>query len=189
VVTESAVPLSVRRPTVLPMPSHVFVDESKVRGLLVAAAVCAADEVNSYRRAMAGLSMPRERRIHFTKESPARRRKILSVISGFDLSARLYQVAKNDAAGREACLTAIVRDMADSAERLVVERDESTRDFDRRVLYAAAHRFGCADRLQYELLAPHADPLLWIPDAVAWSWTKGGEWRDQVEKYSTLVRL
>jgi len=171
------------------MPAHVFVDESKAKGLLVAAAVCLAVDVNANRRTMAGLLMPRERRIHFTKESPARRRKILAVIAGFDLTVRLYQAGKDDAVGRRACLTAVVRDIAASAERLVVERDETTMTYDRQVLFSAAHQHGCSDTLHYELLAPHADPLLWIPDAVAWSWVKGGDWRDQVAPYSTLIRV
>jgi hypothetical protein len=72
------------------------------------------------------------------------------------------------------------------AERVVVERDETTLDFDRRVLYAAARKHGCAETLQYDLLAPHLDPMLWIPDAVAWAWVKNGEWRPLVEPYSTL---
>ena len=39
--------------------------------------------------------------IHFTKEAPARRRKILGVIAEFDLAVRLYHVEKNNAAGRK----------------------------------------------------------------------------------------
>jgi hypothetical protein len=38
-------------------------------------------------------------------------------------------------------------------------------------------------------LAAHTDPMLWIPDAVAWSWVKGGEWRDCVAPYSTVIRV
>jgi hypothetical protein len=181
--------LSEQVPKVLHMPAHVFVDESKTRGLLMAATACGAAEVNTHRRTMASLLLPRERRIHFTKEAPARRRKILGVIAEFDLAVRLYQAEKNNAAGRKACLIAVVRDIADSAERLVIERDETTTTFDKQVLFHAAREHGCSDSLQYELLAAHADPLLWIPDAVAWSWVKGGEWRDLVAPYSTLVRV
>ncbi|MEU4192956.1 hypothetical protein AB0E69_13740 [Kribbella sp. NPDC026611] len=171
------------------MPAHVFVDESKARGLLMAATTCDASEVNAHRRTMASLLMPRERRIHFTKESPARRRKILGVITEFGLGVRLYQADRNDAAGRKACLDAVVGDIAGSAERLVVERDESTTTFDKQVLFHAARMHGCSESLQYQLLAAHDDPLLWVPDAVAWSWVKGGEWRNLVASYSTLIRV
>jgi hypothetical protein len=171
------------------MPEHVFVDESKTKGLLMAAIVCPAEAVNAHRRTMAGLLMPRERRIHFTKESPARRRKILSVIAEFGLVARLYQADKDNIAARRACLAMMVRDIAGSAERLVIERDESTVTVDKQVLFRAARQYECAESLQYELLAAHSDPLWWIPDAVAWSWMKGGEWRDLVAPYSTVIRV
>lgn len=119
--------------------------------------------------------MPRQRRVHFTKESTARQRQILDVIAGFEVSFRLYQADRNDASGRRACLFAVVEDAADHAERLVVERDETTADFDRRVLYSATRKHGCTETLHYELLPPHQDPMLWIPDAVAWAWAKGGD--------------
>lgn len=168
------------------MPAHVFVDESKTRGLLVAAAGCEATSVNTYRRAMAQLLLPRQRRIHFTKESTPRQRKILDVLAEFDLTVRLYRADRDNAVGRRACLEAVVADIANTAERLVVERDESTVDFDRQTLFAAARKHGCTDTLQYELLAPRLDPMLWIPDAIAWAWAKGGDWRHSVASYCCL---
>jgi hypothetical protein len=171
------------------MPQHVFVDESKTNGLLVAAVICPAAEVNEHRRTMASLLMPRERRIHFTKESPARRRKILAVIGEIGLAARLYQAERNDVAARRSCLSALVEDIAARRSGWVVERDESTVTVDKQVLFHAARRHDCSDSLQYELLAAHTDPMLWTPDAVAWSWVKGGEWRDFVAPYSTVVRV
>ncbi|MFD7153425.1 hypothetical protein ACFV9C_02435 [Kribbella sp. NPDC059898] len=171
------------------MPSHVFVDENKSRGLLMAAAACVAGDVNAHRRTMRSLLLPRQRRLHFFKESAAHQRKILGVIEGFGLEVKLYATPSDSHAGRERCLNAIVQDAAGTAERLVIERDESRLEFDRRTLYRAVRTYGCVDTLQYELLAPHLDPLLWIPDAVAWSWAKGGEWRQLVAPYSELTEL
>ena len=167
------------------MRTQVFVDESKARGLLVAAAVCVSGDVNRSRKRMRALLLGGERRIHFKKESDPRRRKIVAAIADMDVSVRLYGRTTDDAAGRRACLDAVVRDASDNAERLVIERDESTLAFDRRVLFEATRRHGCADSLTYELLAPYADPMLWIPDAVAWCWTRGGDWRDAVASFST----
>ena len=62
---------------------------------------------------------------------------------------------------------AIVRDTAGEAERLVIERDESTLGRDRTTLHEACQRFGHYG-LRWDLLEPKLDPLLWIPDAVAW---------------------
>jgi hypothetical protein len=155
----------------------------------MAAAACLAGDVNAQRRAMAGLLMPRQRRIHFQKESRARQRQILGVIGGFELSVRFYQADRTDAASREACLSAIVKEAAGTAERLVIERDESTLGFDGQVLYAAVRRYGCVETLHYELMAPHLDPLLWIPDAVVWAWVKGGAWRQLVAPYCSITRV
>ncbi|MET9318362.1 hypothetical protein ABZX12_41665 [Kribbella sp. NPDC003505] len=71
----------------------------------------------------------------------------------------------------------------------MVERDESTATVDKQVLFHAARRHECSDSLRYELLAAHADPMLWTPDAVAWSWVKGGEWRELVAPYSTVIQV
>jgi hypothetical protein len=75
------------------------------------------------------------------------------------------------------------------AERLVIERDESTLESDRRTVNAATHRFGCHGTLRYDLLAPKADPLLWVPDAVVWSWIRGGDWRRSVAPFCQLREL
>ncbi|TCC12235.1 hypothetical protein [Kribbella soli] len=65
----------------------------------------------------------------------------------------------------------------------MVERDDSTYEHDRRCLREATRRFGCHDTLRWDVLVAKADPLLWIPDAVAWSWTRGGAWKASVATF------
>ena len=43
--------------------------------------------------------------------------------------------------------------------------------------------------LRWDLLVAKADPLLWVPDAVAWSWMRGGEWRRAVAPFCQLREL
>ncbi|MEU0089532.1 hypothetical protein [Kribbella sp. NPDC006257] len=50
-------------------------------------------------------------------------------------------------------------------------------------------RFGCAATLQYELLAPQLDLMLWVPDAIVWAWAKGGEWRQLIRAEWVLNRV
>ncbi|MGW6281133.1 hypothetical protein [Kribbella sp. NPDC055071] len=168
---------------------HTFVDENKAHGLLMAAATCPAPSVNPNRKALTSLLLAGQRRIHFQKESPARQRKILAEITELDFQVKLYAASHTGVESRQRCLTAIVEDAAPTTERLVVERDESTLQSDRQTLYRAVRAYGCADSLQYELLAPHLDPLLWVPDAVVWAWARGREWREQVRKYCELEAL
>jgi hypothetical protein len=127
--------------------------------------------------------------LHFNHERNARRKQIIGLICTFGLMVDLYQAKRDDAANRRRCLEAIVRDNAATAERLVVERDESTVANDQRTLTAASHRFGCHGRLRWDLLAAKEDPLLWIPDAVAWCWVRGGEWRRLIQSFSQVRDL
>jgi hypothetical protein len=34
--------------------------------------------------------------------------------------------------------------------------------------------------LTYELEVPRKEPLLWLADAIAWSYAKGGDWQRRV---------
>ncbi|WBQ04962.1 hypothetical protein [Kribbella sp. CA-293567] len=168
------------------MPVHVFVDETKSRGLLMAAARCQAGDVAVHRKALRGLLLPGQERLHFRHESDPRRKKILRVIDGFHILVDLYFAETDTLANRRRCLEAIVRDSAGTTELLRIERDESIMDHDRQAVHAAIQRFGCFE-LRFELLAPKADPLLWVPDAVAW--IHGGAWRREVAAFSQLREL
>jgi hypothetical protein len=164
------------------MPIHVFVDETKTRGLLMAAARCEAGDVAVNRKALRGLLLPGQERLHFNHETDARRKQILDVIAEFHLMVDIYRADRDNLANRTHCLQAIVRDVVGTAERLVVEREESTYRHDRRTLHEAVFRHECYD-LSWALLVPKLDPLLWVADAVAWTWSRGGQWRRRVAPY------
>ncbi len=170
------------------MPIHVFVDESKSRGFLMAAARCPSGDVAVNRKVLRGLLLPGQERLHFRHETDARRRQIISAIERLHLLVDIYRTEQETPSSRERCLAAIVRDTLGEAERLVVERDESTLPRDRTTLHAACQRNGFYD-LRWDLLAPKLDPLLWVPDAVAWAWVKGGHWRRSVARFSQLREL
>jgi hypothetical protein len=170
------------------MPVHVFVDENKSRGLLMAAARCQAGDVAVHRKALRGLLLPGQERLHFRHESDVRRKKILGAIGGFHILVDLYQADRDTLADRRRCLEAIVRDSAGTTELLRLERDESIMDHDRQSVHAAIRRFGCYE-LRFEMLVPKADPLLWVPDAIAWAWAHGGAWRRAVAEFSQLREL
>jgi hypothetical protein len=41
--------------------------------------------------------------------------------------------------------------------------------------------------IRYDHADRRSDALLWIPDAIAWCWQRGGEWRDKVRDAVTEV--
>ncbi|MGB3414862.1 MAG: hypothetical protein WBA28_09125 [Microbacteriaceae bacterium] len=58
---------------------------------------------------------------------------------------------------------------------LFIERDESLIDADRKIL-AEVLRREKHSHLKYQHASPHEYPLLWVSDAVAWSFSKGKDW-------------
>ena len=76
---------------------------------------------------------------------------------------------------RVLCLEALVG-MAVESEifSLVIEKDESLVQADKRVI--AGILMSQDSNLDYQHVGPHEHPLLWVSDAVAWSFTSGGDW-------------
>jgi hypothetical protein len=94
--------------------AHVFVDESKARGLLLAAGVVPAQELANLRRLIDSLRMPRQRRIHFTAESDQRGKVILRALHDAGTLVSIYDATShgNVKSARDAALTRLVDDAA-----------------------------------------------------------------------------
>ena len=165
------------------MSAHVFVDESKSRGFLLAASVVPAPDLASLRRAVDALRLPGQRRIHFTSERDDRRRLILAALLDAGPAVVIYQAPQECPITRARDLT--MARLADDAIRLgaariVVERDDQAVHSDRRIIRERAELAGRHDSLRYVHLRAHEECLLAVPDAVAWCWAKGGDWRRRV---------
>ncbi len=158
--------------------STLYVDESKSKGYTMVAAVVVPGDAAALRQEIRKLIVS-GRRIHFTKESPQHKRKILSRLTELGVQAHVFHCdSKNDAIGRENCLIRLVAHAAEHAHtRIVLERDESIDKTDRRILYREVNNRGLGNSLSYELEQAQQEPLLWIADAIAWSYTKGGDWK------------
>lgn len=163
------------------MGQHIFVDETKERGLLLVAAVIEARDVGAARQAVSRLTLPGQRSIHFCKERDERRRLILAALRRLPISVTIHDATsiRGPKEARDACLRSLVAD-AGKAERLVLELDDSRLKADREVLGLHLRRAALTGQLRYHHLRAHDDRLLAVPDAVAWSWAKGGEWREIV---------
>ena len=159
---------------------HVFVDESKAGPYLLVASVVLPSDVSAARGAVRSLHMPKQSRIHMTRESDARRRKILSALEKVGFRATVYRAAgyKTNGAAREACIDTLIRPLAvEPTARVTFECDTSQDERDRRQLYRLVRDLGCAERVQYEHRLAVAEPLLAVPDAIGWAYARGGEFR------------
>jgi hypothetical protein len=113
-----------------------------------------------------------------------RQHAILAALVELDIRATVYRADsvrhRTDIARRHACLNCLVRDIADTCSHLVLESDRSQDPHDRQQLIELTRATGCQDTLRYEHLTAHDEPLLAIPDAIAWAWARGGSWRRRV---------
>ncbi len=169
-------------------PTDAFVDES-IRGqrYLLGCVLLEARALTTVRRALIDIKVA-NRRVHFTKESPKRRRDILQLIASLPVQSFVvicrtaHGVKEVDA--RSACLREIVgRLQSDGVSRLVLE----SRQDDREDVSVIERERAREPRLVFEHRRPKEEPLLWIADAVTWAVGTGGEWRDLIEPVVRVV--
>lgn len=163
------------------MSLHGFLDESR-RGstYLVAVVLVHPRDLDRMRSGLRRLVKAGQRRIHFAKESDARRREVVSLLHGMGLRARVWSIRHpDDVAARQVCLTAVARRLHGlGIARLALESCQHQDARDRRTFAAVLGKAG--DAFTYEHLRPAEDPLLWVSDAVAWCYGAGGDWRRRV---------
>jgi hypothetical protein len=172
---------------------HAFVDETKEKGLLIAATLSEPRHVEAARKALRQKLLKGQRRLHFKQEKDARRQEICTVICELPVKVYIYDASgiRSQVVARRQSLTRLVQDLADlDGRRLLIEKDDSVFENDKRTLYQAVAKFGVQGILYYDHMKPHEEPLLWVSDAVAWCVAKGGDWRKRVEPViTTTVRV
>lgn len=164
---------------------QAFADESKARDYLFAAAVLDAHDLGRARRVVRSLVLPGQHRLHMAKENDGRRRAILDLVVDLPVLTiirRAPRDGRSEVERRGACLRALVADLAQSdCTALCLERDETLERRDRQHILDAMHRHGA--QLTHRHAAAREEPLLAVPDALAWAWAKGGDWRRRVQPH------
>jgi hypothetical protein len=154
----------------------VFVDESKTKGYFVAAAAVLPNDAGTADKALRKLVRPGQERIHFKSEDAGSKKKLLSQMLQLPVLVNLYIVkGRNDKEARTLCLNALVQDLvAARVSKLLIERDESLEQADRRTIATALRVVGY--QLAYDHVGPKEHAVLWVSDAVAWCHQAGGDW-------------
>lgn len=165
-------------------PRHAFLAESARPSLsLMVSTIVATASVDETRRNLRSLRAPGQRRIHFATEIDRRRRSILDAIMLLPVTSVAHVVRHHDQErSRAAILHRAPPDLARrGVSRIVLESRRGQDRRDRTVLFSAVRS---VPGVVYEHRTPHDEPLLWIPDALAWAWGRGGSWRRRVEAVS-----
>ncbi len=166
------------------MAGTVFVDESKRSGFRLAAILVPVSEMADARATMQAQLVRGTRRLHFVHENDVYRRRALAAIAKLDLRIAVIESPRFEAqpSQRTAALAMLVGLCAEwKADRLVLERDQNVVGLDRRVLTECASALGHPHSLSFSHLPASQEPLLWIADAVAWSWSRGRDYRRRIE--------
>lgn len=174
------------------MSQHMFVDESKSGGLLLAAACLTSDTLEAGRESLRSLLLPGQERLHFSSERDTRRRLILRTVSETVAAVVLVQAdpRASPRLQRERALTVLAGHASrESVVRLWIEQDDAVVEFDRRVMYEHSRLTGTQSHFSYGWLRPRQEPLLWCADAVAWAWARGGRWRAVVSDTMAVTHL
>ena len=169
----------------------MYIDETKARNYLMVAAAVVPEDDREVRGAVRSLILPGQRRLHMHDERDSRRRQILSTLTSVGVTATIYDAGgaeRPQLTRRAACLAAIATDAHLAGHyHLVLEQDETLLRFDREQLIECLRAIGNAT-LTYEHRPSGQEILLGIPDAIAWAWARGGDWRRRARPLVTDVR-
>lgn len=170
-----------------------FVDESMRPGrYLLACVVVDAADAGQVRRNLRKLLLSNERRLHIRKSDRAQRLRILGALATWELDARVYICRHSKSVGEEEArrlnLERIVTDLQASghATTLFIERREGSDHRDRTTIIRSRRR---RPTLEFQHLWPTDDPLLWLPDCLAWAVGTGGEWKQMIDPVVEVVEV
>jgi len=173
-----------------PSRQPFFIDETKSRGFAFAVATLPQSELRTARMELRSLCASGQRSLHFKHESPRKRRSILAVIARQGWRAAILQSRQsNMRLARTECLYAtITLAHKSNAPAVILELDTSVERYDRQDLFEHCRHIGMDESFRYDLRPRHSEPGLWVADAVAWCFARGGPWRRQIGSLLVAVQ-
>lgn len=186
------VPAPIVRPIV-----WAFSDESERAGVMLLSVVTIGPgDVDDARRALRGLLLPGQRRVHTAKESAQRRRMVIDTVARInDLSAVVISYRRlagvDRIRGRHLLLQAATGLAVGSGvvSWTLDDQDPAQRERDRASI---AHALSGVDHhLQptYDHRPNHDEPLLWAADAICRAAGAGGDWRRRVAGLASVREI
>jgi hypothetical protein len=164
------------------------------RGYLVVAACVYGDYLRVTRKELRNLILPGQRSLHMKDERDSRKREIADMIIGMEnlgMRVFVYDAGRSgtERDRRARCLAALVDDALEYEKaRIVFDLDETVLSWDRQRMLELTRAAEARERISYEHHHRHAEPVLAIPDAIAWCWSKGGDWRRRIRPIVSDVR-
>ncbi len=174
------------------VPAHIYVDESKRCEYLVVAAVISLADLGARRDRLRSFLLPRQQRLHFRDERDTRKHRIIDAVLELEVLADIYvaDLAGGVVDARRRCLTALTTHaLTQDIRQIVIERDDGMVGHDKRAIAAAIRASPPADPFEYRWEHAREEPLLWIPDALAWCWAARGTRQADIRPIVTLYQV
>ena len=158
---------------------QLYIDESKAKSYILVAVLVQPGLAAGFRKRMMRLRMPGQRYIHFINERDSRRKIILSELLDMNIRARVYRTAGlHPIAARAICLKVLLADLIQlNVTNLVFELEESSQKSDVILLRQILSNGDLRTKIEYSHVSKPEEPLVWIADAIAWSYARGGDFR------------
>jgi hypothetical protein len=166
--------------------SSLFADESKSKRYLFGVISIANSKVDDARKLVRSLTLPGQRSLHFSKESDRRRTRLLSAMLRLEMQIFIIQTDMPDGPeGRAAALDGLMQLATGlGSSSLSIERDDSSHNADqKRLKQGLADQKEISFRIQYR----HEEPMLWVADAVAWSFQRRDKHYTKLKAYGLRV--
>jgi hypothetical protein len=170
---------------------HAYVDESFEAAYLMAVIAVEGSDVAATRSRARQLRAPGAARFHMSSEGNARRNRALALIGEISPTVLVIEVSAETPPHqrRARAMESVVNEcLGRDAARVVFELDVSVIGRDRRTVAHALRAYGDAAPLAYDFIPGASEPLLWLPDAVAWAWARGGHWRRRLPEGLVHIR-
>lgn len=158
------------------MPHQWFVDESYKKHFVMIATEIPEIAIHRTRLALCGLLRPHQTHLHMKKESPAGQKRILDELGGLHLRHFGSEISLGNSTLSHARQLALRNVITASAANLPtrITLDNSTHK--KRDELTIASVLGRNHDVSIRHWPTRNEPLLWIPDAIAWSLTRGGQY-------------
>lgn len=166
-----------------------FVDESIEKQYRLCLVAVPTSELNVTRKSLSTLRLKGQKRIHMSKESDARKVQILNHIQKMEnwkciiLETKVSRLSNSEARQRLFFLASSHK-LWKSITHLVIE-DSTDRDRDQSTLTWIKNN--SEHKIDFDFAKPSEDECLWLADALAWAYAKGGNWRKKIKSRVDLV--
>ena len=171
------------------MSYNTYIDESARSGYILAGVNVPQSQQNAIRRVLRNLRAPDSSHIHMYRESRGRQEMISKVVAELDLKAWVISVAPETAKEPQArnlamkCISEIQSIRSSGILTLdYINRHRADNSILREIAQNSDFQFP-----HYRHMNSRHEPLLWLPDIIAWCYGRGGTWRDAVEPLVTEV--